>query len=226
MNGCNAQSEFAIKSVMRDAPYLGISFGLLLGISIFGYQLKIFEGPLSDASGQHFDYYYNCLWVTIITITTVGYGDIYPKTHFGRFVGITACLSGYVMISLFVVTITSVLHFSVAEENSYTLLKRLDYREEIKKRAIVALGSAMRQRNAKMRLPRDEKEVVSKEQRMQRKLKQFSSAVENIRLFIEPDNDTEVMRRLISGLSEQVDEVKTRQDNLDSKVDLILNILQ
>jgi hypothetical protein len=45
---------------------------------------------------------------------------------------------------------------------------------------------------------------------MQRKLKKFSEGVENIRKFIEPDTDGEVMRRLIQSLNEQVDEVKTR----------------
>jgi hypothetical protein len=63
------------------------------------------------------------------------------------------------MVSLFVITITSVLHFSVAEENSYNLLKRLDYREEIKSKAIVALGSAIQHRNARVK---SEKSSISK----------------------------------------------------------------
>jgi hypothetical protein len=122
---------------------------------IYAYQLKIFEAPLSEASGQNFNVYTNTLWVTIITITTVGYGDIYPKTHIGRMVGITACLSGYVMISLFVITLTNMLNMSVAEQNSYNLMKRLEYREEIKEKAIIALGSAIRKRNATVKTPHD-----------------------------------------------------------------------
>jgi len=94
----------------------------------------------------------------------VGYGDIYPKSHIGRFVGITACLSGTVMISLFVVTLTNMLNFSVAEDNSFTLIKRLDYREEIRRKASIALGSAMRHKIARKR--GQEKDVVKTGQRM------------------------------------------------------------
>jgi hypothetical protein len=45
---------------------------------------------------------------------------------------------------------------------------------------------------------------------MQRKLKKISEGVDNIRNFIKPDTDGEVIRRLIQSLNEQVDEVKTR----------------
>jgi hypothetical protein len=72
------------------------------------------------------------------------------------------------MISLFVITLTSMLNFSVAEENSFNLMKRLDYRQEIKEKAILAVGSAMRHRNARVHKTGDE---VKTQQRMKRKLK-------------------------------------------------------
>lgn len=68
---------------------------------------------------------------------------MFPKTHLGRFVAITACFTGFILISLFVVSMTNWLSFSCSEDNSYTLLKRLEYREEIRDKAILALGSAM-----------------------------------------------------------------------------------
>jgi hypothetical protein len=45
---------------------------------------------------------------------------------------------------------------------------------------------------------------------MQRKLREFSHAVENIRDFVEPDTDNEVQRRLMRSLANQIDEVKNR----------------
>jgi hypothetical protein len=95
----------------------------------------------------------------VITITTVGYGDMFPKTHLGRFFAITACFSGFILISLFVVTMTNWLTFSCAEENSYTLLKRLEYREEIRNRAITALGTAMSQKSVKTREPNNKEKM-------------------------------------------------------------------
>ena len=76
---------------------------------------------------------------------------MFPKTHLGRFVAITACFTGFILISLFVVSMTNWLSFSCSEDNSYTLLKRLEYREEIRDKAILALGSAMSSKSPRTR---------------------------------------------------------------------------
>ena len=51
MNGCEAEPFYAMKSIMKESPYIGIFFSLCFGILIFAYSLKIFEGPLSEESG-------------------------------------------------------------------------------------------------------------------------------------------------------------------------------
>ena len=146
----------------------------------------------------------------MITIATVGYGDMYPKTHVGRFIAITACFTGFILISLFVVSTTNWLSFSCSEENSFSLLKRLEYREEIRDRAISALGSAMKSRTVRVHQPNNKEKIIENKQKMQRKLREFTHAVENIRDFVEPDTDNEVQRRLMRSLANQIDEVKNR----------------
>lgn len=46
------------------------------------------------------------MWCIIITMTTVGFGDFYPSTHLGRFIGVLACFWGTFLVSLMVVSLT------------------------------------------------------------------------------------------------------------------------
>jgi len=77
----------------------------------------------------------NCMWNVIITLTTVGYGDLYPKTLMGRIVGVVIAFWGVFIVSFFVVTLNNMLSFSPNEEKSYNLLLRLYYKQELKLKA-------------------------------------------------------------------------------------------
>jgi potassium voltage-gated channel Shab-related subfamily B protein 2 len=61
-------------------------------------------------------------------MTSVGYGDLFPKTSFGRLVGIMICFCGVFIVSFFVVTVTNILEFSGLEDKAYELLLRLSYK--------------------------------------------------------------------------------------------------
>ena len=49
----------------------------------------------------------NSIWNVIITMTTVGYGDIYPKTTMGRLVGVIVAMWGLFLVSMFTVTLSN-----------------------------------------------------------------------------------------------------------------------
>ena len=57
----------------------------------------------------------NGMWNTVIAMSTVGYGDIYPKTHLGRFCIVWACLAGQFFISLMVMAFTNTSQLSEPE---------------------------------------------------------------------------------------------------------------
>ena len=50
MNGCQANTMFAVKSIMKQKPYTLIWVSMVITTLIFAYQLRIFEGPISAAS--------------------------------------------------------------------------------------------------------------------------------------------------------------------------------
>lgn len=59
------------------------------------------EKPINPATGQHFfcDFFDALYWATC-TLTTVGYGDIYPLTNIGRFISMISALVGISIVAL------------------------------------------------------------------------------------------------------------------------------
>lgn len=153
MNGCHANSMFAIKSLMMQRPYEILFGSLFITTIIFGFQLRIFEGPISEVSGQNYENMYNCMWNVVITLTTVGYGDLFPRTFFGRIVGVIICFWGVFIVSFFVVTVTNMLEFTPMEEKSYNLIIKLLLKQELKKEAVDVLSTSFMHRNVKIYEP-------------------------------------------------------------------------
>jgi hypothetical protein len=103
----------------------------------------------------------NCMWNVIITLTSVGYGEFFAKTFWGRIVGIIICFWGVFIVSFFVVTITQLLLFTGGEDKSYNLLLKLHHKHELKKKAIDVLQSSFIHRNAKMNFPDNERLILA-----------------------------------------------------------------
>ena len=64
----------------------------------------------------------NSVWTIILTVTTVGYGDYYPRTILGRAIVLLACIWGCCFISQLVVTLVQVVEMS-DEEKMVSLIK-------------------------------------------------------------------------------------------------------
>lgn len=91
---CQADSLFAIKSLMKQRPWTILTLLLPTTTLIFGYLLRYFESPLNEISGQNYGLISTCMWNVIITMSSVGFGDIFPKSMFGRVTGVVIALWG------------------------------------------------------------------------------------------------------------------------------------
>lgn len=81
-------------------------FFLVLGIVIFA-SLVYYAERLQANPQNHFTSIPEGLWWAIVTMTTVGYGDMAPKTYVGMLVGALCALAGVLTIALPVPVIVS-----------------------------------------------------------------------------------------------------------------------
>ena len=118
--GFDAGVRFTFKCMILESP--GLTFFLTFSISVFlqTYMLRIFEMPYfrtiatSDSNFEAMDAFFNSLWCVIITMTTVGYGDIAPSTMPGRSVAMVVALYGAFLISLLVATMSSFIELNTS----------------------------------------------------------------------------------------------------------------
>ena len=82
-------------------------FFFLVFTSIFAYIVRIFELPLLEFIKKDFilvETYFEAFYLTFITITTIGYGDIVPHSYPGKVCMLLTAGVGAIVVS-FIITI-------------------------------------------------------------------------------------------------------------------------
>eukprot|EP00754_Rhynchopus_humris_P042243 Rhum_TRINITY_DN25891_c0_g1::Rhum_TRINITY_DN25891_c0_g1_i1::g.182796::m.182796 len=86
-----------LKMLFYDNPVTAVIAALLFTLTMSGFCMFVLERDNTPS----FDDPLNCMWFSFVTLSTVGYGDMYPSTHSGRFVACLTGLMGHVVAALF-----------------------------------------------------------------------------------------------------------------------------
>ena len=143
INGVKLGLKFPFKAHMADSSLKINLFLFIICLLIFSYDLRIYEryfDELNEFNESNLGNYLNDLWFTFITMTTVGYGDISPKSFFGRLISVVTCLFGVFLVGLVVISVTSYFNLEGIESNVYKILlksKKMEKRNKSAYKSIV-----------------------------------------------------------------------------------------
>ena len=101
--GFESGRGFTFKYEINNNQARSICALFFCSVATFSFVLRVVELPFE----QHHDKdnlidYGSSIWLTVITMTTVGYGDIFPHTIFGQITAIFTALWGTFVISLLI----------------------------------------------------------------------------------------------------------------------------
>ena len=103
------------KEDYRSSP---IVFLFFFSVSFLSFILRVFELPYEQnhrVNEQNLLDYGSSIWLTVITMTTVGYGDIYPQTIGGQVTAVAIALWGAFVISLLIMVTSGIFNFNDSE---------------------------------------------------------------------------------------------------------------
>ena len=194
---------------------------------VSAYMLRIFERPLSGVSQQDFNSFYTSFWNVIITMTTVGYGDIYPKSFFGRILGIFLCIWGVLLVSLFVVTVSEQLELTQLQKNSYVLIQRLSFRNALKKVSASAVFSMFKFSKAIKNKKEGDKAKIMKdvENNFKRKILLFKNKSAEMRKF-DTQNELTYLSKNLIDFGDYIQKYKEDQVKITEQQDDMLDYLR
>lgn len=143
---------FVIRSLMYHSPFV-ISFSWnFIGVMLFAFAIRTTEKPLKMATDRmDHSQFISCVWESFITMTTVGYGDFFPRTNKGRMIMVLCALYGILGLSLIVVSVTNILQMSIREKRAYLLLKRVNHKQKMRNVSMDLITKAISYSLAKKR---------------------------------------------------------------------------
>lgn len=111
MYGSNPGSIYALRAIFKESPFSVVLAAFSTSIVIFTFAFRVAEWKVYPSSGAG-TVYSNMVWMTMITMTTVGYGDFAPQTSIGRVIGSLCVTWGGLLLSVMVVVLTKAFSLS------------------------------------------------------------------------------------------------------------------
>ena len=199
---------FALKCTVAKYPIHTLAYFVMSSVVIFGIVQRVFERPMmhypGPYQGQDFDYPVNAMWNIMITMTTVGYGDVYPITFFGRIVTGVSAFWGGIIMSMTFVSLQSLFVLKNNEAKAYSLLNQAEA-------AANAIGAAFDFEYQKRKFNNKDLERFKE---LRRVCKNFSKVQSQYQIEDEDDKPKNNQPDKFHSIERKIEEVNSKLDKL------------
>lgn len=141
-----ADFSFSFKAYLNHYPILSVSvlyfltaviLTCILRASEYGYNPDIssYDKQNKAISNKSLKSYFDVIWLTLISMTTVGYGDLFPYTHIGRILMFIGATIGTFLVSMMISFFSNHVEFDPEQRKAYSMILKL---ESIKKMKVKA----------------------------------------------------------------------------------------
>ena len=113
---------FLFKALINSNSFISLLFIFISILYIFTLIFKVLENT-SSSDKYGFSNFLNCMWYIFSTMTGTGYGDFYPFSLVGRFIGVLCCIIGIFVLGMVFTTLMILFHFN-EDEGKVNLLLR------------------------------------------------------------------------------------------------------
>ena len=224
MNGTYPGTWFSIKCIMRENPNHVLATMLMLGLLMGGFVLRVFERPMGQYTHMDYGDYGNSMWNVLVTMTTVGYGDLYPVTMLGRISEIFVCFWGVFSISLIIITVSSLLNFDSSEAKAYLILTRLEFKSEMRSIAARVITSGLKYRKMQRSLPSDSYQLDLCLGRFRWNIHEFQRARNRLISIYDKDSYSERVEQDIEEIEENIAEIQRGMKTFRETVAMALGV--
>ena len=131
MMGRHLDLSFSLRALFIDKTLIMLIYCSITICTMLSYMLKILNQPLEITETNNFKSFGNCFWYVLVTMTTVGYGDIFPETTNERIIGYCIAISGTVVVALIVSFFQEQITLGKNEKNTLEFVERVNNKEEL-----------------------------------------------------------------------------------------------
>ena len=141
---------FVLQCRTKESSFIYLFIILIIFISFFSIFFRNTEyltlnSNLSFTKNKelYFDSIIDTFWTSIMIAFGITYGDIFPKTTFGKIIAVINTIIGYIIISKLLITLINYLKLNDSEKKVFSKMKRLNSPENKFLKAIKVIRSLL-----------------------------------------------------------------------------------